>query len=136
MVKGEWENERNERRWGGEVLFIFPGYGTGSGLRGTKQSQLAARELFPRERLISVAWVMVDLEPQCGVMHPGYKKVKSIIFATFTTWTHGSYTIFVGIFNLHTGHPPQPHARVRSVSAIKAGVGAEGMGYRQTCGTV
>ena len=33
-------------------------------------------------------------------MHPGYKKVKSIIFAT-STGTHASYTIFVAIINLY-----------------------------------
>ena len=41
--------------------YLFPrAMATRSGLRGTGQSQLAGRELFPRGRLMSVAWAAVE----------------------------------------------------------------------------
>ena len=83
----EWSRGNGEMRGmkeDGEVrcYLLFPSCGTRSGQRGREPSQLAARELFPRERLMSVAWATVEREPHYGAMHPGYKKVKSIIFVT------------------------------------------------------
>ena len=74
-------------------------------------------------------------EPLYGAMHPGYKKVKSLIFATchLCCLTHCSYTIYcwytsIYIYSLISF---SPIARVRTGSVAKAGVGSRLNGYRQ-----
>ena len=116
----------------GEVrcYLLIASYGTGSGQRGREQSQLAGRELFPRERLMSVAWATVEREPpyEATAYAPRIQEGQINYIRHLSCLTHGSYTIFVGISisrcHVHTVIPFQPHAHCSvNIGSKKAGVG-------------
>ena len=111
---------------------------TRSGQRGREQSQLAGRELFPRERLMSVAWATVErvshimelCTPDTRRSNHLYSPLVMLPDALFVYYLLLVYLNLQSLY-IYSLISFSPIARVRTGSVAKAGVGSRLNGYRQ-----